>query len=166
MAVLTVLEFPDPRLKLTAKPVLAVDAETQQQLTDMLETMYQDHGGGLAATQVAINKRMFVMDDSADHSHPLYFINPEILEKEGELFEEEGCLSFPGVSAKVQRYRRVRVKALDFHGAPLDIVYDGDYCSRCVQHEIDHLNGVVYFDHLSPLKRQMLEKKLKKSKAM
>jgi peptide deformylase len=165
MTILTVLEYPDPRLKIKAKPVSTVDAETQQQLKDMIETMYHDHGGGLAATQVAIEKRMFVMDASSAHNNPQCFINPEIIERDGEIIEEEGCLSFPGVVATVKRARHIKVRALDFDGKPFEAVYDGDYSARCVQHEIDHLDGIVYFDRLSPLKRKMVEKKFKKYKA-
>ncbi len=165
MSILTVLEYPDPRLKIKAKPVATVDKATQQQLKDMIETMYHDHGGGLAATQVAIEKRMFVMDASPEHNQPQCFVNPEIIEREGEIIEEEGCLSFPGVTATVKRSRRIKVKALNIEGKPFEVEYDGDYSARCVQHEIDHLDGIVYFDHLSPLKRKMVEKKFKKYKA-
>ena len=165
MAILTVLEYPDPRLRNKAKPVQAVDAQTQQQLKDMIETMYHDHGGGLAAIQVAIDKRMFVMDASPEHNQPQCFVNPEIIERDGEIIEEEGCLSFPGVTAKVKRARRVKVRALDIQGKAFEVEYDGTYEARCVQHEIDHLDGIVYFDRLSELKRAMMEKKYKKAKA-
>lgn len=162
MTILTVLEYPDPSLRIKTKPVAQVDAETQQQLRDMVETMYADHGGGLAANQVGINKRMFVMDSSENHDSPLYFVNPEIIETSGELLEEEGCLSFPGVSALVKRFNKVKVRALDLNGQLFEVEYEGNYNARCVQHETDHLNGVVFIDHLSTLKRSILEKKLKK----
>ncbi len=162
MAVLEVIEYPDPRLKIVAKPVAQVDAAVQKILDDMLETMYHDQGGGLAATQAGIDQRIFVMDASADRSVVMYFINPEIVESSGEIIEKEGCLSFPGVSAKVKRAAYVKVKALDYKGHPFEVTYENNYETRCVQHELDHLNGVTFFDHLKPLKRQMLEKKLAK----
>ncbi len=162
MAILEIVEYPDPRLKIVAKPVEQVDAALQQILDDMLETMYHDHGGGLAATQVAIDKRIFVMDASADRSAVRFFINPEIVEQSGEIEEVEGCLSFPGVSAKIKRSAYVKMRALDYDGKPFEVEYENNYEARCVQHELDHLNGITFFDHLKPLKRQMLEKKLAK----
>lgn len=166
MAILTVLEWPDQRLRIKAKPVDNVDSVTQKELLDMIETMRDQHGGGLAANQVGINKRMFVMLDENDPSGAKCFVNPEIVAHSGELYEEEGCLSFPGVSALVKRYAKITVKALDFNGQAFEVSYEDDYECRCVQHETDHLNGIVYVDYLSPLKRDMLEKKLKKRRAM
>ncbi len=156
MAIRPVLEYPDARLRVKTAPVQVMDAQTQQELKDMIETMYHDHGGGLAANQVGLFKRMFVMDDSPEHNHPLCFVNPEIVEREGELVEEEGCLSFPGIVVKVKRSHRIKVRALDFNGQPFEVEYDGNYACRCVQHELDHLNGVVFLDYVSPLKRSIL----------
>lgn len=162
MAILDIIEYPDPRLKIVAGPVAEVTDQTRQQLDDMVETMYHDQGGGLAATQVNIPLRMFVMDASHNKSGLMHFINPEIIEHDGEIEEVEGCLSFPGVSAVVKRWRYVKVRALNYAGEPFELTFDGNYEARCVQHELDHLNGITFFDHLKPLKRQMMEKKLQK----
>ena len=121
-------------------------------------TMYHDNGGGLAAIQVGIKKRIFVMDNSDTHNKKIVAINPKIIEMHGEEVDEEGCLSFPGISAKVKRHRWVKMQALDEFGEFFEISADG-YLGRCIQHEIDHLNGITYIDHLSPLKRSIIEKK-------
>lgn len=162
MAILDVIEYPDPRLKIVAKPVEQVDKGIKKLMDDMLETMYHDQGGGLAATQIAVDKRIFVMDASANRSAVMFFINPEIVEQSGQIEEVEGCLSFPGVSAKIKRAAYIKMRALDYNGQPFEVEYENNYEARCVQHELDHLNGITFFDHLKPLKRQMLEKKLAK----
>ena len=165
MSVLTVLEYPDPILLEKTEPVTEFNAELQTMIDDMIETMYHDHGGGLAANQVGIQKRLFVMDASSDRSQLRVFINPEIIERDGEVNVEEGCLSFPGVSVKVKRARYIKVRAQDREGNPFECEFDdGCYAARCVQHESDHLDGVTFFDYLKPLKRQMMEKKLAKAK--
>ena len=161
MTILRVLKYPDPFLKQKAAEVQNIDEETLKQLDDMLETMYEDNGVGLAATQVGIDKRMFVMDCSDTRNEPLVFINPVISDKIDEVESEEGCLSFPGVYAKVTRARKVTITALDREGKEFSETYVGLEC-KCVQHEVDHLDGIVFFDYLSPVKRKMLEKKMAK----
>lgn len=168
MALLKVLKYPDPFLKIKTAPinqdVISTDANLKQITQDMLETMYADTGVGLAATQVGLNLRLFVMDCSETHDMPLVFINPEITEKTGEeeaIESEEGCLSFPGVYAKITRARKVTIQALNLDGQIFTKIYTG-LEARCVQHELDHLNGVVFLDYLSPVKRQLLEKKMLK----
>ncbi len=163
MAKLEILKYPHPFLKKVADPVAKekIDDALRQTIEDMFETMYDDHGGGLAATQVGLNMRLFIMDGSEEKDQRIIAINPEIIEKKGEIIEEEGCLSFPGVSAKVKRAKWVKMRALDEFGNEYELESDG-YLGRCIQHELDHLNGITYFDHLSPLKRGMIEKKYKK----
>lgn len=163
MALLTILKYPDPFLTKVADPVQLSDINDQLRsfINDMFETMYDGRGGGLAATQVGVKKRIFIMDGSEKKDQRVVAINPEIIETKGELLDEEGCLSFPGVFAKVKRAEWVRMKALDERGEIFEIESDG-YLGRCIQHELDHLNGITYFDHLSPLKRRMIEKKYKK----
>lgn len=163
MALLKVLKYPDPFLRTNAKPVEKVDESVQKELDDMMETMYEDNGVGLAATQVGIDRRMFVMDCSDTRNKPLYLINPEIIEAEDEIDSEEGCLSFPGVYAVVKRKRKITVKFLDRDGNEQSETLVG-LDSRCVQHEIDHLDGKVFVDYLTPLKRKMLEKKMMKQR--
>jgi peptide deformylase len=165
MALLPILTLPDKRLRTKAKPVEKVDEEIRQLADDMLETMYAAPGIGLAATQVDRHIRLVVMDLSEDKSQPLCFINPEIIEAEGEQQCEEGCLSVPDIYAKVKRAERVRVKALDKNGQPFEMEADG-LLAVCIQHELDHLEGIVFLDHLSPLKRKMALKKLKKQAAL
>ncbi|MFZ9034893.1 MAG: peptide deformylase [Francisellaceae bacterium] len=163
MALLDVLKYPHPFLKKMAKAVELneINDALRQTIADMFETMYANNGGGLAATQVGIGKRFFIMDGSENKDEKIVVINPEIIEKKGEIYEEEGCLSFPGVYAKVRRAEWVKLQALNEQGASFIIETDG-YLGRCIQHELDHLNGVTFFDHLSPVKRQMIEKKYKK----
>lgn len=161
MAILEILEFPDPRLRTKAKPVTDFGEELQQQIDDMFETMYAAPGIGLAATQVNIHKQFFVIDVSEDKSEPLVFINPEIVEKRGIEEMEEGCLSFPGVYAKVQRANEIVVKALDRHGKPFEID-TGELLAVCIQHENDHIEGKLFVDYLSPLKRNRIRKMLEK----
>ncbi|WP_100550524.1 peptide deformylase [Caedibacter taeniospiralis] len=163
MAKLTVLKYPHPFLKQKANPVAteAINDDLRQLIADMFETMYAEHGGGLAATQVGLNMRLFIMDGSENKDQKFVAINPKIIERKGEVDDEEGCLSFPGVSAKVKRSEWVKMSAVNEFGEAYEMECDG-YHGRCIQHEIDHLDGVTYFDHLSPLKRKMIEKKYKK----
>ena len=162
MALLEILEFPDERLRKKALPVAEVDRAIQQLVDDMLETMYEAPGVGLAATQVNVQKRIIVIDVSEDKDQPLCLINPEILDKAGSEESEEGCLSVPGIFEKVQRAEKVKVRALDRQGKPFEIDADG-LLAVCIQHEIDHLDGKLFVDYLSPLKRQRIKKKLLKS---
>jgi len=161
MAILTILEFPDERLRKKALPVEVFDAGLKQLVEDLLETMYVAPGVGLAATQVNVQKRVIVIDVSEEKDTPWCLINPEIIEKQGSEEMEEGCLSVPGVFEKVKRAEKVRVRALDVDGTPTEFDADG-LLAICVQHEIDHLEGRLFVDHLSPLKRQLVRKKIKK----
>jgi peptide deformylase len=161
MALLDILTFPDARLRRTAEPVDAVDSGIRQLVDDMLETMYAAPGIGLAAIQVNVPKRIIVIDLSEDHSEPLCLINPEILERFGEEEMDEGCLSVPGFYETVKRAERVRVKALNKDGETFELDTDG-LLAVCIQHEIDHLDGRLFVDHISSLKRQRIRKKLEK----
>ena len=162
MAVLDILEFPDPRLRTRAEPVREVTDDTRAIIDDLLETMYAARGIGLAATQVDIHQRILVIDLSEDHSEPQVFINPEVTVLEPELGEyDEGCLSVPGFYETVKRPRRVRVSALNRDGETFTRELDG-LLAICLQHEIDHLDGKLFVDYLSPLKRQRIRKKLEK----
>ncbi|WP_426415537.1 peptide deformylase [Aestuariirhabdus sp. LZHN29] len=163
MALLDILEYPDPRLRTRAKPVDAVDRDIQKLADDMLETMYDAPGIGLAATQVDVHLRVIVVDVSEDNSTPHILINPAI-SPIGDEFEEsqEGCLSVPGYYESVQRPERIRVEALDRDGQPFTLECDG-LMAVCIQHEVDHLNGKLFVDYLSPLKRNRIRKKLEKS---
>ncbi len=159
MSVREILTIPDKRLKTVAAEVTRIDAALQSLIDDMFETMYQAPGIGLAATQVDVHKRLLVLDVSQDQSEPLVLINPVVTEKHGEQVHEEGCLSVPGIYAKVKRAEKIHVQALDREGQPLSFTAEG-LLAVCIQHEIDHLNGVVFLDHLSTLKRKMALKKL------
>jgi peptide deformylase len=162
MALLTILEFPDPRLRTVAKPVAVVDNRIRRLVADMLETMYAAPGIGLAATQVDVHEQVIVIDLSEEKNQPLVFINPQIEVLDGETLEyDEGCLSVPGFYEPVRRPTHVRVKALDGDGKPFEIEPDG-LLAICIQHEIDHLRGKLYVDYLSPLKRNRIKKKLQK----
>lgn len=161
MALRNILHFPHPNLRLMAKPVENITADTQTLLDDMLETMYADRGIGLAATQIDVQLRVVVIDVSEDHNQPLFLINPEILEKDGTEIMKEGCLSVPGFFDEVQRAENIRARFLDRQGNLQEISTDG-LLAVCIQHEIDHLNGKLFIDYLSLLKRQRIEKKLKK----
>lgn len=162
MAVLEILEFPDPRLRTRAKPLATVTDATRALIDDMLETMYAAPGIGLAATQVNVHQRLLVMDVSEDKSQPQVFINPELRVLDPELGEyDEGCLSVPGFYETVTRPQRVEVSALDRDGNAFTCELDG-LAAICLQHEIDHLNGKLFVDYLSPLKRQRIRKKLEK----
>jgi len=161
MAILEILHFPDARLRNVAKPVAQVDDSVRKLIDDMLETMYEAPGIGLAATQVNQPRRVIVVDISEERNQPLALVNPEILEKHGEEQMEEGCLSVPGVYEPVQRAERVRVRALDRDGGAIDMEADG-LLAVCIQHEIDHLDGKLFVDYLSNLKRQRIRKKIEK----
>ncbi|WP_017444216.1 peptide deformylase [Gayadomonas joobiniege] len=161
MAVYQVLKYPDERLRKNAQPVAEVTDEVKEICNNMLETMYQAQGVGLASTQVDVAERIFVADCSENQDEPLVFINPEIVAETGHRIHEEGCLSFPGVYAKVERADEVTVKALNIDGESFTLTADG-LLAICIQHELDHLNGKLFVDYLSPLKRQMIRKKLEK----
>jgi peptide deformylase len=165
MALLTILEYPDPRLRKIATPVAAVTAEIRKLIRDMAETMYAAPGVGLAATQVNVHKRLIVMDLSESRDELRVYINPEIVAAAGETECEEGCLSVPGYYDKVTRAARVRVRALDEHGAPFEFDAEG-LLAVCIQHEIDHLGGKVFVDHLSPLKRARLAARARKKQRL
>ena len=158
MACLAILEYPDPRLRIRATPVAAIDDDVRTLVADMLETMYTAPGIGLAATQVDIHKRILVLDISEDRDEPHCLINPELLSHEGSVSNEEGCLSVPGVFEPVDRAERIRVRAQDEHGELREFDADG-LLAICIQHEIDHLDGKLFVDYLSPLKRDRLKKK-------
>ncbi len=161
MAILEILKFPDPRLRARAKPVAKVDDAVRRLADDMLETMYDAPGIGLAAVQVGVPKQVIVVDVSEERNRPLVLINPEVVSAEGEEEMEEGCLSVPGFYEKVKRAEKVKVKALDREGRPLELELDG-LLAVCVQHEIDHLHGKLFVDYLSRLKRERIRRKLEK----
>ena len=161
MARLPILEYPDPRLRTRAAPVAEVGVETRALVADMLETMYAAPGIGLAATQVDVHERILVMDISEERNEPRCLINPEILSKEGSVSYEEGCLSVPGVFETVNRSERIGVRALDENGETQEFDADG-LLAICIQHEIDHLEGKLFVDYLSALKRDRLKKKVVK----
>jgi len=163
MSLLPILEFPDPRLRTRAEPVTAFDAELRQFVADMLETMYTANGVGLAATQVNVHRRVLVADMSDDRQQPLVLINAQLLEKEGSQVYQEGCLSFPGLYADVTRALKVKVKAQDVDGNELIVEAEGPL-AVCIQHELDHLDGKVFVDYLSSLKRALLLKRLDKQR--
>ncbi|MBS0226774.1 MAG: peptide deformylase [Proteobacteria bacterium] len=165
MALLTILEFPDARLRTKAVPVDVAGIaapEFQKRLDDMFETMYDAPGIGLAASQVDVHQRFMVIDISEEKNSPMVFINPEILGKEGEEVCQEGCLSVPNIFADVTRAANIRVRATDRKGASFEMDADG-LLAVCIQHEMDHLDGKLFVDYLSPLKREMVKKKLAKA---
>ena len=166
MALLEILKFPDPRLRKVAQPVSQVDDGIRKLADDMLETMYAEPGIGLAATQVNVQKRVVVMDLSEEKNAPIVFINPDF-EVLGEGFEEmeEGCLSVPGFYETVKRPDHVKISALDRDGKSFEIE-DNGLLAVCIQHEIDHLEGKLFVDYLSPLKRDRIRKKLEKERRM
>jgi peptide deformylase len=163
MTQLAILEYPDPRLRTRAAPVTVFDAALKRQIGDMLQTMYAAPGIGLAATQVDWHYRLIVIDVSEDQSQPRVFINPEILEREGEATGEEGCLSVPGIFDEVRRAQRIRVRAQDADGRKLEFELEG-MLAVCLQHEMDHLDGRLFVDYLSELKRQRIRKRLEKER--
>lgn len=163
MAIHKILYLPDPRLRELSKPVLSFDNSLQTLIDDMFETMYDAHGVGLAAAQIGISLRLSVIDVVGDKKNQIVIINPEIVAAEGEKKFDEGCLSVPGAYDTVIRAEKVTVKALDRHGQPFEIKADG-LLAECLQHEIDHMNGKLFIDMLSPLKKAMARKKLDKFK--
>lgn len=162
MSLLSILTLPDKRLKTVAAPVTEVSAEIKQLAADMLETMYAAPGIGLAVTQVDHHIQLVVIDVSEDNDQPLVLINPNITHKDGIQVHEEGCLSVPGIYAKVKRADQITVEFLDLDGKPQTLEADG-LLAVCIQHELDHLKGIVFLDHLSVLKRKIALKKLQKT---
>ena len=163
MAKLNILEFPDPRLTTVATAVETFDNELKKLVEDMTETMYSANGIGLAATQVNVHKRLLVLDVSEDQDQPRVYINPEILSQSGEQTHEEGCLSVPGIYANMKRAENITVKAQDIEGNSFEEQLE-ELHAVCVQHEMDHLIGRLFVDYLSPLKRNMVKKKLEKQR--
>ena len=165
---LEILKYPHPVLKEVAKEVTKdeINDDLRATIAEMRELMFEAGGVGLAAIQVGIKKRFFIMYDNLEEQNPeiITIINPQIIEQSVKIIDEEGCLSFPGVSAKVNRATTVKIKALNEFGDEIEIEKDG-FLARCIQHEIDHLNGITFFDHLGSLKRKMIEKKYKKTNA-
>ena len=163
MALLTILHYPDQRLHLKAAPVASFDREIKQLVKDMAETMYDSNGIGLAASQLNVQKRLFIMDLAKEGQNPQLkvFINPQILEKSGSEASDEGCLSVPGVYEKITRAEKITLKYQDVNGEEHLLSCDG-LMAICIQHEIDHLDGKVFVDYLSPLKQNFIKKKMKK----
>lgn len=163
MAIRPILHFPDPALKKVSTPVETVDDEIRVLVDDMLETMYEAPGIGLAAPQVGVLNRVIVVDITEDKSEPMVLINPELVETRGVEQMEEGCLSVPGIYEPVERADWIRVRALDREGVEFDMETDG-LKAVCIQHEIDHLDGKLFVDYLSPLKRNRIQKKMEKQR--
>ena len=159
--ILNILKYPDKRLRTIARHVVSVDKTIKQQVEDMFETMYEAPGIGLAATQVNFHQRIIVIDISDQCNEPICFINPEIIEKSGEIQWEEGCLSVPDYYENVIRANDIKVQALNQHGETFELEAS-EMLSVCIQHEIDHLNGILFVDHLSKLKQKRLKKKTEK----
>jgi peptide deformylase len=163
MPKLIILEYPDLRLRRAAAPIDRVDDTVRRLAADMLETMYGANGIGLAATQVDVHRRLIVLDVSEQRNQPLVLINPELLEVRGSAVTEEGCLSLPGIYDKVQRATHIRVRALNLEGGSFDLSAEG-LLAVCIQHEMDHLTGKVFVDHLSELKRQLIRRRVEKER--
>ena len=163
MSKLNILEFPDPRLTTVAKEVVSFDEALKTLVEDMTETMYAARGIGLAATQVNVHKRLLVLDVSEKQDQPRVYINPQIVDSAGEQFHEEGCLSVPGIYADVKRAEQITVRAQNLDGSTFEEQLEGLH-AVCVQHEMDHLVGRLFVDYLSPLKRNMVRKKLEKQR--
>ena len=163
MSKLNILEFPDPRLTTVASDVVSFDAALKKLVEDMTETMYSAHGIGLAATQVNVHKRLLVLDVSENQDQPRVYINPQIIGRSGEQDHEEGCLSVPGIYASVTRAEKITVKAQNLDGSFFEESLEGLH-AVCIQHEMDHLIGRLFVDYLSPLKRNMVRKKLEKQR--
>jgi peptide deformylase len=165
MTRLTILEYPDPRLRTRAVPVAAVDAPLRDLIDDLFETMYAARGIGLAATQVNVHRRLLITDVSEGRTDPRVFVNPEILSREGKAVSQEGCLSVPGYYDDVERAERIRVRAQDRDGKAFEADLEG-LLAVCVQHEIDHLDGKLFVDYLSEMKRQRVRKKIEKERRL
>ncbi len=165
LSILSILEFPDDRLRKKAAIVRKVDDKVKKLVDDMLETMYESHGVGLAATQINVHQRIVVIDISEEKDAPICLINPEIIEKDGVKESEEGCLSVPGFFEKVERAEHVIVRALNREGESFELSAR-DLLGVCIQHELDHLDGKLFVDYISPLKRQRIKKKLEKAHKM
>ncbi|HEX3396322.1 MAG TPA: peptide deformylase [Steroidobacteraceae bacterium] len=163
MTKLVILEYPDPRLRKKAAPVAQVDDALRQFIDNLLDTMYSANGVGLAATQVDVHKRVIALDVSETKDQPLVLINPEILSKEGEGPGEEGCLSLPGIYDKLTRAKHIRVRALGMDGLPFEMDAEG-LLAVCIQHEMDHLEGKLFVDYLSELKRTLIRRRLEKER--
>ena len=163
--ILDILKYPDKRLRTIAKPVVSVDETIRQQVKDMFETMYEAPGIGLAATQVNFHQRIIVIDISDQCNEPICLINPEVIEKSGEIQWEEGCLSVPDYYENIIRANGIKVQALNQHGETFELEAS-EMLSVCIQHEIDHLNGILFIDHLSKLKQKRLKKKTEKKVKM
>jgi len=161
MAILEILQYPDPRLTIPAQRVEKIDAESRELVDDMIETMYAAPGVGLAATQVDVHKQIVVIDVSDDRSDLRVFINPEVIRREGQAVNQEGCLSVPGIYDNVERAESVTITALDRNGARFTLNASG-LLAACIQHEMDHLHGRVFIEHLSDLKQNRIRAKLKK----
>lgn len=163
MSLLPILEYPDPRLRTKAQPVTVFDAALQTLIDGMFATMYEAPGIGLAASQVNVHKQLLVLDVSEEKNAPMVLINPKIIASEGSQTYQEGCLSVPGIFADVDRADRITVESLDRHGQPQNFEADG-LLAVCIQHEMDHLIGKLFVDYLSPLKRDLVRKKLEKQR--
>ena len=163
MTKLAIIEYPDPRLRTRAEAVAVVDDAVRQLADDLLETMYAANGVGLAATQVDIHRRVIALDVSEGRDQPLVLINPELLSAEGKGPAEEGCLSLPGIYDKLSRPTRIRVRALNLEGEPFEMDAEG-LLATCIQHEMDHLEGKLFVDYLSELKRQLIRRRLEKER--
>ena len=161
MSVLTIIEFPDPRLRTKAEPVSVFDAELKQFVADMFETMYDANGVGLAATQVNVHKQVLVADMSDERNQPLALINPRLLTKDGAQVYQEGCLSFPGIYVPVKRGMRAKIRAMDLDGNIFEDEGEELY-ARAMQHETDHLNGRLLIDQVGPVKRELIKRRLRK----
>ncbi|HHO70468.1 MAG TPA: peptide deformylase [Halothiobacillus sp.] len=165
MSIRNILIYPDERLRTVAKPIEQFDTDLESLIADMFETMYESRGIGLAATQIDVHQRLFVTDCSEDKSDPRVFVNPVIISAEGEVVSEEGCLSIPDVTETVKRAETVTVRAQDQHGKEFELT-TGGLMAICIQHELDHLNGKLFIDYLSSLKRQRIRKKLAKRRRL
>jgi len=163
MTKLAILEYPDPRLRKRAEPVAVVDDAVRKLAADMLDTMYAANGVGLAATQVDVHRRLIVLDVSEERNQPLILINPELLLAEGKGPGEEGCLSLPGIYDKLSRATHIRVRALNLQGEPFEMDAAG-LLATCIQHEMDHLEGKLFVDYLSELKRQLIRRRMEKER--
>lgn len=163
MSLLPILEYPDPRLRTKAQPVTVFDAALQTLIDDMFATMYEAPGIGLAASQVNVHKQLLVLDVSEEKNEPMVLINPKIVASEGSQTYQEGCLSVPGIFADVDRADHITIESLDRHGQPQNFEADG-LLAVCIQHEMDHLIGKLFVDYLSPLKRELVRKKLEKAR--